>query len=254
MQSGDGHDAALSKDPVFDWGHASWEDKERDEAPAGPSALTKKNAGDRAPRYDPGAMSPIVDFPDADDLMEDGSSDSDDEAVEFGRRTSMEVVGGRTDVENGRRNDGPQGRTKYGPGGKGRSLVCRQTIVILSIIIIIFAASVTIAIAVMGSNLGKASYSVAMDGDELDQQLLETAERVVTACSEHSLDQDRTTCQQMCFSKLCCFQSGKYSCEGDKSKDCAVYAGCEALVEGVPFELDENEDAPFELDEKEDEE
>ncbi len=34
---------------------------------------------------------------------------------------------------------------------------------------------------------------------------------------------------------MCCFETGKYSCKDDVKKMCAAYAGCEALVEGVPL-------------------
>ena len=70
----------------------------------------------------------------------------------------------------------------------------------------------------------------------MQQQMLEMAERVIIACSENRLDEDLAECQNLCHSKMCCFESGDYSCESDESKECAVYAGCEALVEGIPFE------------------
>ena len=71
--------------------------------------------------------------------------------------------------------------------------------------------------------------------DEQEQQLLEIAERVITACSEDKLNEDMKECQSLCHSRMCCFEeSGSdYSCQLDTSKNCAVYAGCEALVEGI---------------------
>ena len=63
--------------------------------------------------------------------------------------------------------------------------------------------------------------------------MLETAERVVMACSESKLNENLSDCQNLCTSHLCCFETGDYGCQDDASKDCAVYAACEALVEGV---------------------
>ena len=130
-----------------------------------------------------------------------------------------------------------QKQTKYGPGGRGSSLLCRQTIIIFSLVGIIVAASLAIGYAVINGDPSKLPHFTASDdGGPDQQQLLEIAERVVTACSENELNEDRSECQQLCHSKLCCFESGEYSCEEDESKDCAVYAGCEALVEGIPLE------------------
>jgi len=76
-----------------------------------------------------------------------------------------------------------------------------------------------------------------------EQQLLETAERVVMACSESKLNDNSSECQKLCKSKLCCFDEGDYGCQDDASKDCAVYAACEALVEGLAVgAADENEE------------
>ena len=56
------------------------------------------------------------------------------------------------------------------------------------------------------------------------QHLLEMAERVVTACSDNG---NRSDCRTMCDGYMCCFDS----CEDDERKQCAVYAGCEVLIE-----------------------
>ena len=62
------------------------------------------------------------------------------------------------------------------------------------------------------------------------QSLLESAEQVVTACSEVNLSIDMTECQQLCHGKLCCFDTGEFSCLEDETKNCAAYVGCEALI------------------------
>ena len=75
-----------------------------------------------------------------------------------------------------------------------------------------------------------------------EQQLLETAERVVIACSESKLDDNLSEYQKLCKSKLCCFENGDYGCQDDASKDCAVYAACEALVEGLLVDAAEEDE------------
>ena len=49
------------------------------------------------------------------------------------------------------------------------------------------------------------------------------------ACSESKLEDNLSECQH-CTSHLCCFETDEYGCQDDASKDCAVYAACEALV------------------------
>ena len=195
-----------------------------------------------ASRYDPKATNLIADI---NDLVEDSSdTDSDDDAI-IGSHSSMQVAGSERMNGRSRRSDRQQKKKqrKYGPGGAGSSLFCRQIIVILTLIGIIVAASLAIGYAVINGDPSKLPHFTASDDGVPDQQqLLEIAERVVTACSENELNEDRSECQQLCHSKLCCFESGEYSCEEDESKDCAVYAGCEALVEGIPLEAAEEDE------------
>lgn len=76
------------------------------------------------------------------------------------------------------------------------------------------------------------------------QELLETAERVVIACAPNQLDQDMSECQSLCNAKMCCFE-GKddpYNCEDDESKMCGVFAGCKALMEGEPVDGEDVEE------------
>jgi len=76
------------------------------------------------------------------------------------------------------------------------------------------------------------------------QELLETAERVVIACAPVQLDQDMSECQSLCNAKMCCFE-GKddpYNCEDDETKMCGVFAGCKALMEGEPVDGEDLEE------------
>lgn len=77
---------------------------------------------------------------------------------------------------------------------------------------------------------------VTYQAPEQQQHLLDMAEQVVVACSESKLNDDASDCQHLCQHSSCCFERGGYSCEDDEEKDCAVYAGCGALVQ----ELDDD--------------
>ena len=71
------------------------------------------------------------------------------------------------------------------------------------------------------------------------------AERVITACDVDKLHVDRSECQSLCHDTMCCFDESEDGggCQDDVSKDCAVYAGCEALVMGIPLDgMEEDEE------------
>ena len=202
-------------------------------------------------RYDPSGLTRVTDIT---DLVLDDSSvdidhgqdiDSDDNAAERNNNnSSLEVTtGSSSDIENGR----------HGKGGRdGRyssSWLCRQTIVLIALVGVIIGASLAILYAVNNTQdynshtqspyliIPSSSSGNDMDSNEQEQELLEIAERVVVACGTNKLDEDMKECQNLCRSRMCCFEeSGSdYSCELDTTKDCAVYAGCEALVEGIPI-------------------
>lgn len=252
-------DASLSKDSVFDWG--SLPGHKNDGVSTLTSARGATSAGnDRVSRYDPRAMNRITDIT---DLVDDS-----DES-EGGGRPSLVVPSGDKAGGDGAAGGAGSGRRhrwrREGVGGQpaNNSLLCRQAIVLLTLVAIVASASLAIGYAVVGgepkssgggekaggtggpsSPAGPAPHAV--DGGDEDvalvaaapaggQDLLELAERVVTACGERSLDADMTECQHLCRYSMCCFVSGQYSCEADDTKDCAVYAGCEALVEGIPL-------------------
>ena len=111
--------------------------------------------------------------------------------------------------------------------------------VIISLVGIIIGASVAIGYTVVNSATTVSLLSAAdgsdsgIDSNNGQQHLLEMAERVITACDENRLNEDTSECQKLCYSRMCCFEKDEYGCQADAGKDCAVYAGCEALVEGV---------------------
>lgn len=83
------------------------------------------------------------------------------------------------------------------------------------------------------------------------QELLELAEQITIACGESSLllhssksitaasgtfddaKSGMATCQELCHNNImCCVeQDEEYSCKNDATRDCAVYAGCVALID-----------------------
>jgi len=105
---------------------------------------------------------------------------------------------------------------------------------------------------------------------ERGQELLELAEQITIACGESSLlrksssssssssssvtaigaagatatgghivdtKSGMATCQELCHNHMCCVveeeeeEEGEYSCKDDVTMDCAVYAGCVALID-----------------------
>eukprot|EP00986_Skeletonema_menzelii_P006951 scaffold2631_cov142-Skeletonema_menzelii.AAC.4 len=81
------------------------------------------------------------------------------------------------------------------------------------------------------------------------QEMLELAEQITIACGESSLllrsskskssttgiidaKSGMATCQELCHNHMCCVEEEEeYSCKSDVTKDCAVYVGCEALID-----------------------
>jgi len=158
------------------------------------------------------------------DLVNDGSdSDVDDDITDASSVNNKKKKS---------KNNTSSGSNRL--GGTGQHY--RQIIVVVSLVAIIIGASLAIGYTVVNNTSPESSYLMANDKeDEQEQKLLEIAERVITACSEDKLNEDMKECQSLCHSRMCCFEeSGSdYSCQLDTSKNCAVYAGCEALVEGI---------------------
>lgn len=245
-------DNSASRDSVFDWGFSrdNNSNKSKDDASA---------SGNEGPssRYDPKTMSRIVDITDLVD--ESSSEDSDDDAIVGHSNSNGNGNKGRNSMSShqskNKKNKKRHAQKKYGPGGTGPNLMCRQVVILVSLVMIIAAAGVAIGYAVIDggdptNNSGGASSGSntspavrGADNAQVSQSLLEIAERVIIACAESKLDEDMRECQELCHASMCCFESGQYSCENDDSKDCAVYAGCEALVEGILLDgLEEDED------------
>jgi hypothetical protein len=116
---------------------------------------------------------------------------------------------------------------------------------IIAVLTIAVTAAVVCFVAIPSSLNGR--------GGELDetnnlqqqgrgQELLELAEQITIACGESSLLSSITaagdaksgmaTCQDLCHNHMCCVeQEEEYSCKNDVTRDCAVYAGCVALID-----------------------
>lgn len=162
-------------------------------------------------RYDPNTMKRIVDITDLADS--DGDSDA----------TEGTGNGGRIARKKQKKNQG--------------SSPCRQALAIIASIGVIVGASFGIrALVINNQNSNPKQHSTSSSASfQVQQRLLEIAEEVVWACSERTLNDDMSHCQDVCHGQLCCVDGeGEYSCEDDESRNCAVYAGCRALVDGQP--------------------
>lgn len=211
---------SITKQSCFDWGLSRDTLISADSGSLVPGERSSDSASNKGPssRYDPKAMSRIVDIT---DLVDE--ADSDEEEV-IGHSTR---VGGVTKADSG----GPT--RSYGPGGKGGKF--RQGMILLALAAIIVVASLAIGFAVPYDS-SALPFGGSSSGEGNEQELFETAERVVIACSESALNEDMKACQKICKRNMCCFETGKYSCKDDEKKMCAAYAGCEALVEGIPLD------------------
>ena len=172
-------------------------------------------------------MNRIADITDLD--ISTYSSDSDDDVIFPGHR-----------VGNSSKNNNNNNR--YGPSsscGDTSTPFFRKTVVIISLVGIIIGASAAIGYTVINSATTVSLLSAAdgsgsgSDINNGQQHLLEMAERVITACDENRINEDISECQKLCYSRMCCFEKDEYGCQADAGKDCAVYAGCEALVQGI---------------------
>lgn len=98
--------------------------------------------------------------------------------------------------------------------------------------------------AVSGSGSSNKKQAVIDVVAQQGQEMLERAEQITAACGNssplrRSISSDSTgtagtgtpSCQKLCQHHMCCVvQDEEYSCENDVKKECAVYAGCEALI------------------------
>lgn len=177
-------DKSITKQSCFDWGLGR-DTMNSLESAAGSLISTNKGSGDSASkgpssRYDPKAMSRIVDIT---DLVDEADSDDDEEEV-IGHSSGL---GGVKKPKSGGR--------QYGPGGiGGGKFMIRQALILMALVGIIVAASLAIGFAVPSSFSSGGAGGVV--GNE--QQLFETAERVVMACSESALDESMKACQKIC--------------------------------------------------------
>ena len=220
---------SITRQSCFDWG-MSLDGESFGEAAgslgSGKEGSASNNKGPSS-RYDPKAMSRIVDIT---DLVDEADESDDDEVI--GHSSGMGGVRMNGVTTKPSKSLTP-GQSRYGPSGiGGGDFVIRQALILVALVGIIIAASLAIGYAVPSSVLGSRNSG----GVGNEQLLLETAERVIVACSESALNEDMKSCQKICKNNMCCFETGQYSCKADEKKMCAAYVGCEALVEGIPLE------------------
>ncbi|KAL3779948.1 hypothetical protein ACHAW5_009431 [Stephanodiscus triporus] len=170
----------------------------------------------------------------SDDDSDDGSSTPFNAVGKAGGNMSTRTNELRLGVEAGSLKSEGKGTDKNRFG-----LPMVKVVVIAALVGIIAAASLAIGIAVIDRQIEDSPIEGGTKGTTPQQKLLEVAERVVEACSEEMLNRDMSGCQRLCRSSMCCFEDGGYSCEEDKGRDCAAYAGCEALMMGAPTDVSE---------------
>jgi len=201
-------DTSVGRDSVFDWG-SSGSSKVRLSSIEGKGTKTNINDAEAPSRYDPTAMSRIVDIT---DLVDDSDDDDDDNII--GNSSSMPHT-----MHIG---------TINATGNKSS-----RRLIYPIVIAMVLMGIVGLGYTVIANNPSTVSSAyLLVDDEDGQQEKLETAERVITACGQDGGGINKE-CQSLCKSKLCCFDNGEYGCQGDDSKDCATYAGCIALVKGV---------------------
>ena len=199
-------DTSVGRDSVFDWGSSGSSKVRLSSIEGTKTNINNSDAEAPTSRYDPTAMSRIVDIT---DLVDDSDDEGDDNII--GNSSSMPHT------------------MHIGTAGSKRSSSSFLGLVGL----IILAAIVCVVGFGYVNNQRSSTVSSAyllVDDEDGQQEKLEMAERVITACGSEGINKE---CQSLCKSKLCCFDDGEYGCQGDDSKDCATYAGCIALVEGT---------------------
>mmetsp|Transcript_28305 Transcript_28305/g.51590 ORF Transcript_28305/g.51590 Transcript_28305/m.51590 type:complete len:155 (-) Transcript_28305:384-848(-) len=122
------------------------------------------------------------------------------------------------------------------PGGTNRrvkyaKVLCRRALIITVSGAVIVGAAVGISVLLNDGAMDAYEEYETTSAQSDQQGLLDIAEQVVLACSEDNLNEDLSGCQNICRGHMCCFEDSDYSCEDDEDKNCAVYGGCEALIE-----------------------
>ena len=224
---------SLNKNSVFDWGSTKDASSVSTDGAGDLAHLAEGGGGTIGPsRYDPTVMSRIVDIT---DLVDDSSDDDENESAIVGHSTSI----GGLQISAGRRLSRSNSNSGHHRSG-GFNLHSFGSLALVTILII--GSALLIGNTIMNNNqpsIQSSALVATSDGEEL----LMTAERIVLACSDHALTTDRSECQNLCNGRMCCFETDDYSCDNDDSKDCPVYAGCKALLEGVVVDGAEEEDA-----------
>lgn len=223
---------SLNKNSVFDWGSSKDASSVSTDGAGDLAHLAEGGGGTIGPsRYDPTVMSRIVDIT---DLVDDSSDDENESAI-VGHSTSI----GGLQISARRRLSRSNSSSNINRSG-GFNLHSFGSLALVTILII--GSALLIGNTIMNNNqpsIQSSALVATSDGEEL----LMTAERIVLACSDHALTTDRSECQNLCNGRMCCFETDDYSCDNDDSKDCPVYAGCKALLEGVVVDGAEEEDA-----------
>ena len=122
----------------------------------------------------------------------------------------------------------------------------RRKRLVVATIGMLFVAAVLAGVLVNNSNNSdnttmpsRANLQVSYTPPTKEQKLLDTAEQILTACSEEQLTQDKSDCESLCNGKMCCFEVETNEKSNCKEKDCPAYAGCESLLTGATKNVDQ---------------
>lgn len=198
----------LSVQSAFDWGLGPKEN----------GGGTESGNTETSSRYDPKAMSRIVDIT---DLVDDSDSEEIDD--EYNVEMASKDISSSNDLDH----------------KNGQSRKFRRGLTIAVLFVAIVAGVVGISFSVLA---GKNRIVSTSASEPSDRELLLIAERVVVACSEDQLNNSLTDCQNVCHNMMCCFAKDENNCANDPTKFCAAHAGCEALMNDIPESGDSTSD------------
>jgi hypothetical protein len=145
------------------------------------------------------------------------------------RRKSTLLVSFNRDADNGGDDEEDGGNGKISVQKNRKRTCCLGRCCAAIVLVLSITGGITTTALVLGDNLlydkKSAYYSTTHQ-----QDMLELAEQITIACGG---DSGMSNCQNLCHDHMCCVEQEEeeYSCKNDVTRDCAVYAGCVALID-----------------------
>eukprot|EP00984_Skeletonema_dohrnii_P033118 scaffold28620_cov94-Skeletonema_dohrnii-CCMP3373.AAC.2 len=143
------------------------------------------------------------------------------------------------DIEDGQRIGGEMNATRESKSTSSSSSAWCLVLTVLVIVVGVAEYFITFP-----PNTAILNWKEVMSGDkdqgvfdDTAQEMLQLAEQITAACGESSRSSTgESSCQELCHNHMCCVeQDDEYSCKNDAAEDCAVYAGCVALIDDSYF-------------------